>query len=290
MGCAARGGVLHSQCFMKLSLVKHHPRGPLADFVESFVYVEGNNRGAGFPKTAMSLVFNLGDGFKLFHDSGFTEFTDYRKHWVAGLQTKPSYVESYGTSRMVVVQFRTLGASVFLQRPSVEFSDHYVPLDCVFGREADETWERLQEAATIADKFAVTSDFLLGKLTEKRLANRGLLREIDSRLSADGRVTVEAICKEHRISRKHLNYLFKDSAGVSPKTLASLHRFQKILKSITQSRPRRLTDFAQELDYFDQAHFNNDFKRFTRLNPSQYLKLAAAIPSMRAVPHFLPVL
>lgn len=275
---------------MILSIAEHRPCRSLADYVDSIIYVEGNNRGAGFPKTAMSLVFNLGDEFKLYHDSDFSIFTDYKKHWIAGLQTKPTYVESYGTSRMIVVQFRTLGARVFLGRPLYDFTDEYVPLDCVFGRDADVCWERLQENSDQTARFALVEDFLLRKLKDRSFPGAALLNVIEGRLCGNERVSVVSICRDHNVSRKHLNELFKNSAGVSPKMLASLHRFQRIIRSISKSPPERLTDFAQELDYFDQAHFNNDFKRFTRLNPSQYLKLADTLPSIRAVPHFLPSL
>ena len=89
---------------------KHIPKFPLDNYIDSIIYLEGNNKGTGLPKTAMSLIFNLADNFKLFIDKNFTQYTDYKKHWVAGLQTKPINVESYGISKMLVVQFNTLGA------------------------------------------------------------------------------------------------------------------------------------------------------------------------------------
>lgn len=38
---------------------KHIPKSPLDNYVDCIVYVEGNNKGVGFPKTAMSLVLIL---------------------------------------------------------------------------------------------------------------------------------------------------------------------------------------------------------------------------------------
>jgi hypothetical protein len=35
---------------------KHIPKPPLDNYVGRIVYLEGNNKGAGFPKTAMGLV------------------------------------------------------------------------------------------------------------------------------------------------------------------------------------------------------------------------------------------
>src|SRR5690606_12822030 len=99
------------------------------NYIESIIFIEGNNKGTGLPKTAMSLVFNLEDSFKLFTDREFTQHIDYKKYWVAGLQTKPRNVESYGKSHMFVVQFKTLGAFVFLNDPLHYYTNDYIPLD-----------------------------------------------------------------------------------------------------------------------------------------------------------------
>ena len=58
---------------------KHIPKFPLDHYVDSIIYIEGNNKGTGLPKTAMSLVFNLEDNFKLFVDKSFTNSIDYKK-------------------------------------------------------------------------------------------------------------------------------------------------------------------------------------------------------------------
>jgi AraC-like DNA-binding protein len=268
---------------------KHIPRPPLDNYVDCMVYVEGNNKGVGFPKTAMSLVFNLNDSFKLFADKQFTRFTDYKKYWVAGLQTQPTYVESYGESKMVVIQFKTLGAYVFLNQPLRDFTNNYVNLDCIFKNEADETWEQLQEAETINEKFLLAENFLYRKLLTNKIPNHKLIASIDLLFKNAAHISIEEICRQHHISRKHLNFLFLEYLGVSPKMLSSLNRFQSILHTINRSRPDKLTTIAYELDFFDQAHFNNNFKRFTGLKPNDYIKNVETIPALKIVPHFLPV-
>jgi AraC-like DNA-binding protein len=71
--------------------------------------------------------------------------------------------------------------------------------------------------------------------------------------------------------------------------LSSLNRFQLILQTISKSKPDKLTTIAYDLDFFDQAHFNNNFKRFTGLKPNDYIKHVEVKPSFKIVPHFLPV-
>ncbi len=121
------------------------------------------------------------------------------------------------------------------------------------------------------------------------MPNQKLLSSIDSLLKGKTPVSITAICQQHNISRKHLNYLFQEYLGVSPKMLSSLNRFQSILHTISRAMPDKLTDIAYELDFFDQAHFNNNFKRFTGLKPNDYIKNVPIKPTLKIVPHFLPV-
>lgn len=267
---------------------KHIPKFPLDHYVDSIIYIEGNNKGTGLPKTAMSLVFNLEDNFKLFVDKSFTNSIDYKKHWVAGLQTKPTNVSSYGNSKMIVIQFKTLGAFVFLNDPLHYYTDHYIPLDQVFHADADDTWEQLKEANTMVEKFLITENFLYRKLLTNKLPNTKLINTVEILCQKNPELSITDLCKQFNISRKHLNYLAKEYAGVSPKMLQSLHRFQNTLKIISKTKTDKLTDVAYELSYFDQSHFNNDFKRFTDLKPTEYVKKVLLNPTLKIVPHFIP--
>jgi AraC-like DNA-binding protein len=274
-----------------MTVRKHIPRKPLQTYVESILYLEGNNIGAGLPKTNMSLVFNLGDSFKLFADHTFTSFTDYKKYWIAGLQAQPSFVESYGQSTMIVVQFRTIGASMVLGEALHYFTNEYIPLDAAFcPHDAEEAWLQLQETSPIEVKFLLTENFLYRKLLAIQTPHQDLLQSINTFLQKPSNAPIEDICSEYDISRKHLNHLFKEYVGVSPKLLSSLHRLQRILRKMSATKPDKLTEFAYDLEYFDQAHFNNDFKRFTGVTPSQYVKLVETTPSLRIIPHFIPKL
>src|SRR5689334_4810746 len=156
----------------------HIPGPMLSRYVDCIFYLNGNNKGAGLPKSAMSIVFNLNDPFKLFNDNSFSRFTDYKKYWVAGLQTKPNYVESYGNSEMIIIQFKTFGAAPFLPQPLQEFTDNYIPLDEVFSKEADETWEQMMESKTNEEKFKLAEKFLLRRILSSKLKKSGVIDSI----------------------------------------------------------------------------------------------------------------
>lgn len=265
-----------------------NPTAPLNRYIDSIVYLEGNNKGAGLPKAAMSLVFNLEDGFKLFNDASFTRSVNYAKFWIGGLQLEPRYVESHGISKMIVVQFRTFGAAAFLPGPLRCFTNSYVSLDDVFSRDASETWEKIQEAQTLDQKFGVVERFLVRQLKEERSARAAVLEARAATLPSGTTRPVHAMCAAMQISRKHLNHLFKESVGISPKSFFLLHRFNKALVRLTQPSSDTLTGIAYDAEFFDQAHFTTEFKRWSGLTPSQYRSVALAVPSLEKTPHFLP--
>jgi len=281
-------GKASPKTLQQMVFYKHIPALPVGKYVDSILYVEGNNKGVGLPKLAMSLVFNLNDSFKLYTDKAFTHYIDYKKHWVAGLQTKPTYVESYGESKMIVVQFKTAGVHAFLRQPLHNFTDNYITLDCVFNKRADEMWEQLCEAKTIDEKILITEVFLQRSLLTRNTPNEKLAASVDLLLKSKEQLAIQEVCRQHNISRKHLNFLFKEHLGVSPKMMSSLNRLQTVLRVISQGTPGKLTGFAYELDYFDQSHFNNSFKTFTGLRPTEYLKNVATKPTLKIIPHFLP--
>lgn len=267
---------------------KHIPQPPLDEYIDGILYLEGNNKGIGLPKTAMSMVFNLQDNFKLYEDSSFSTFTDYKQFWIAGMQLGPRYVESYGSSKMIVVQYKTIGAFLFLPHPLHLFTDGFVDLGDLFHQDAEDTWQQLQEAQTIKEKFLITELFLYKKLLKNTMPHGKLLAASSQLLNNADSQSIEKICRKIGVSRKHLNTLFKEYTGVSTKSMQLLFRFQYLLKKMADNTDIHLTDLAYDMDYTDMAHFSNDFKRFTGIHPTAYCKLVKETPSMRIVPHFIP--
>jgi AraC-like DNA-binding protein len=75
------------------------------------------------------------------------------------------------------------------------------------------------------------------------------------------------------VSHKHLVTLFNRVVGAPPKTLARLYRLEHLVAAIDTRDERTWTGVAHDFDYFDQAHFNKDFKRFTGQTPARYREL-----------------
>jgi transcriptional regulator GlxA family with amidase domain len=84
------------------------------------------------------------------------------------------------------------------------------------------------------------------------------------------RVAIEALANDAGLTRRQLERRFLDAVGMSPKTLVQVLRFQRVLGVLADASPRWV-DVAAACGYYDQAHLNRDFKRFTGATPRSFL-------------------
>ena len=92
-------------------------------------------------------------------------------------------------------------------------------------------------------------------------------------------ITMENICENPEISINELSFksgfslksierTFNKRIGLSPKKFARIMRFQKAHKKISKEGLVNLVKVALSSGYFDQAHFNREYKKLFGFNPN----------------------
>jgi AraC-like DNA-binding protein len=84
--------------------------------------------------------------------------------------------------------------------------------------------------------------------------------------------------------RNHLAAQFRSHVGVTPKRVARIYRFARLILSVDAPRPAGLAELAHTAGYFDQAHFSREFKDFTGHTPAEYLALRRRFPAEQGFP------
>jgi AraC-like DNA-binding protein len=74
------------------------------------------------------------------------------------------------------------------------------------------------------------------------------------------------------LSPRRFGELFRSEVGLSPKTFCRVRRFNEVLKRIERVYEIDWADVPLSCGYFDQAHFNHEFRAFAGLTPSDYLR------------------
>ena len=87
----------------------------------------------------------------------------------------------------------------------------------------------------------------------------------------EGSLPVESLLQMVSVNERTLERKFKLHIGITPKRFSDIVRLNTSAKKVQQVKaPRKLTGVAYDCGYFDQAHFINEFKKYTGITPYQY--------------------
>lgn len=89
-------------------------------------------------------------------------------------------------------------------------------------------------------------------------------------LNTNETTSLQDISTKTRYSIRHINRMFNNYLGYSPKTLYKYIRFQKVLQEIISNPNRQNSEFILNIDYSDQAHFQREFKSFMGETPKAF--------------------
>jgi AraC-like DNA-binding protein len=84
--------------------------------------------------------------------------------------------------------------------------------------------------------------------------------------------TIAEVSGRVGLSQKSFIDHFREEVGLTPKLFCRVRRFQRAIQSIAQGRTVEWAGVAADCGYFDQAHFIHDFKAFSGLSPTAYLR------------------
>lgn len=162
------------------------------------------------------------------------------------------------------VEFRPGGLSAFTRTPLWEMTDQVLPMAegvPELDRLVQDCWERTENL----DDFVEAVDRGLCVQRRGDLAFPGLLARFLS-----GPQNPELLAMETGYSSRHLARLFRERCGLSPKSLQRILRVNSAARRMQQPENVSLTHLAQELGYFDQAHFIHDFRAVCGVTPGTY--------------------
>lgn len=263
--------------YWEMAFAPPHPRlGALVD-----AYIGYDERDTAFtrrhelPGLNAVMIVNLGDPITIVDTAGFVLPIGTGCGFAAGLSDAYAVSETGGNQRGIQVMFTPQGARRFFRLPMSELTNRVFLLPELLGQAAAmRLVEALQAANDWQTCFARLDTAIAARIAAREavdlagIRNAGwALRQIAER---HGDVSVAALAEEIGCSRKHLAALFREHVGLSPGTVAGLLRFRHALDLI-DAAPAKWTDIALAAGYYDQAHFNRDFRRLTGRTPGDYL-------------------
>jgi AraC-like DNA-binding protein len=191
--------------------------------------------------------------------------------FVAGVDDTSVLTEHDGVSYGIDVVLDPLVATMVLGIPMHALARRVVALEDLLGRSGGELLEQLQDAPGWAERFDILDAELSRRLANAVPPSRAVAWAWGQVVASEGRVEVSALADELGWSRKHLSARFREHVGLPPKVIARVLRFQRAVRLLDERNGDRLGEIALDCGYYDQAHFNRDFRAFAGSTPTEYL-------------------
>jgi AraC-like DNA-binding protein len=189
--------------------------------------------------------------------------------FVAGLHDTPALTEHAGEGHGIQAYLTPLGARRLLGMPMGELTGQVVELEDLIGPDARELAERLATAPGWTARFALLERAIAERVLEAPPVAPELEHAWRRLHDTDGAVPIGELASELGWSRRHLAATVREELGMPPKPLARLLRFERAVGRLREGAG--LADAALDSGYYDQAHFNRDFRQFAGRTPTEYL-------------------
>jgi AraC-like DNA-binding protein len=265
------------------------PPPPLDAFVEKLWYWQAPAAPVGERQTAMAtgamgLIVPLG-GNEMSWWNGPDDSVHHRHRGIAliGVYTARVALDASQLGEVIGISLRP-GAAPALFRPAAdEFRDGHAPLEDVWGPEARELHEQVQEARTVREKFDRLANALRAHLRTPLPLDRAISHALGAIAAAPHEAVVQRFADAAGLRAKTFSARFSAQVGMTPKLYARIERFRRAFAQA----PGRAVSWAQlaaDCGYYDQAHLIRDFRAFTGLSPTEYERLRGPQPEHVALP------
>jgi AraC-like DNA-binding protein len=188
--------------------------------------------------------------------------------FAAGLHDRPAHTEHDGLGHGIQAYLSPLGARRFFGMPMGELTRQVVELEDLLGPAAGELAERLAEAPDWAARIDLFERAIAARVLAAPPVGGELEWAWQRLLETGGAAPIGALAQELGWSRRHFAARFRSELGMTPKAVARILRFERAVARLRAGD--ELAELALECGYYDQAHFNRDFREFAGATPTAY--------------------
>lgn len=221
--------------------------------------------GIVIPDTCMDIIFHI----------------DYAANRISSIfcaldehtyRTGPSDA-SGGLSATFAIRFYAWTACLFAEDSLRGVVNGHYPTEAFFRRIERALLPRLFDEPTLMGKVRMAETVLLALLAPGK-ADANVLNAVHHMLRTSGRSRISDVSAALALSSRQLERRFDAAMGVSPKTLASLMRYQLLWQDMVYKPGFDVQDAVARFGYTDQAHLLHDFRNRHAMSPREALLLA----------------
>lgn len=193
----------------------------------------------------------------------------------SGIRNRYFTMNQSGNVCILGVSFYPAGLYPFVSVPISEFRNQTLEIDAVIRKFSTDIENRLSGEESAQRKIELLEAYFVSLITPENIPDKEIYSLVNQFYYHGS--DIGHFCDSYGVHPRTLERLFNKYVGLSPKLFKRLNRFQGVLKQIMHDGDRSLTSTAYDNDYYDQAHFINEFKSFAGTSPTRFLKEKKAV-------------
>ena len=203
-----------------------------------------------FPEDQAVLTYSFGKEYYRSH-ANTSDFKSINGIQLEGLHQAPNFYKHQPGIHIFGVKFRAGGLYPFLTSTVAATNNQSTDANNIFSMLPElNSSMNFNERCEQIEAFLLTH--LIDKQAKKYIKLLMWLDELESETTA---------------SYKTLSRLFQEVIGISPKEYVQIKRVNQSLALFASSKDIKSQDLADQLGYYDSAHFINEFKKYTGKTP-----------------------
>lgn len=259
------------------------PDARLVPWIHCYWYVEPDPQSASakpdvdrhqllIPDGHSELVFRLEGGFTRWRVDVPGQQKLMRESYVIGGRSHSVLTHTPGGLRLAGVKLDPRALRVLLKMPLSEFRDTTVTLADLGCAALLELEVEVANLAVVDQLAGVFDRFFLRRLTDDvgEASISGLLDRIHT---TQGAQSIMAWAGEHAVDPRTLERRFAARMGMTPKQYARIVRFKHAYHRLSVLQPGERRTYLEP--YYDESHFNREFKNFLGTSPVNWMRQAA---------------
>lgn len=261
---------------MNISFVEPlHELRPYIKFLwvfESATGMPASEQSMAAPNGCPKLIIPCENSLESVADGRFQVSREHGLYFVGNRDTSTFIRSSQRQTRFIVIEFHPHGAFPLFGVPMHETRNGLFDSEAVFGKWGRDVRETLGNIENVGHKLDFMQDELAKLLNTNQLDNGLVTFCVRTLELSHGRVSIKELERRTGFTLRHLDQLFRQHVGVSPKTLAGIFRFQNFYTKWAQGLSYEALKDELHDYYFDQAHFTREFKRITGYSPRRFTR------------------
>jgi AraC-like DNA-binding protein len=161
--------------------------------------------------------------------------------------------------------------------PSKEFTNLFIDAEEVLGKEVNFINEQLYQATNYVQMQHIVEQYLYNLILQSKQHTHSI-DQVAQLMLTSVHTSIDYFSKQACVCHRQFDRVFKERIGIGPKLYMRLIRFDRAFRMKNLYPHKDWATIAIDSGYYDYQHLVKDYKEFTGLAPTDFIKLEEQAP------------